>query len=184
MKFAVAAALAVTLALPAAAAEVSGVKIADTAKVGGNDLVFNGGAVRSKIIFKVYVASLYVPAKTTSLATVLKGPRRVQMNLMRTISAESLIEALNEGLKDNSSAAELDAVKTQVNQLQTIMKSFGEVKEGAVVTLDFADDTTSIGLNGAVRGTIAGADFNAALLRIWLGPKPIQADVKAAMLKG
>ena len=61
MKLAVAvlaATLAATLALPAAAAEVSGVKLADTAKVGGVDLVFNGGAVRSKVIFKVYVASL------------------------------------------------------------------------------------------------------------------------------
>ena len=183
MKLAVAA-LALTLALPAAAAEVSGVKIADTATVGGQALVWNGGAVRSKVIFKVYVASLYVPAKTKSLAEVLKGPRRVQMNLMRNVSGESLIEALNEGLKDNSTAAELAAVKAQVDQLQTIMKTFGEVKEGAVVTLDFVDDTTTIGLNGAPRGTIKGADFNAALLRIWLGPKPIQADVKAAMLKG
>jgi long-chain acyl-CoA synthetase len=177
-------ALALSVALPAAAAEVGGVKIADTASVGGTELVFNGGGVRTKVIFKVYAASLFVPAKTTALADVLKGPRRVQMNLLRTISADSLTEALSEGLKDNNSAAELAAVQPQIDQLMGIMKAFGEVKEGAVVTIDYAADTTTIGLNGKPRGTVAGSAFNAALMRIWLGSKPVQTDLKAAMLKG
>ncbi|HEY1101127.1 MAG TPA: chalcone isomerase family protein [Myxococcota bacterium] len=177
-------ALALSLSLPAAAAEVDGVKLADTATVGGQQLVFNGGGVRSKVIFKVYNASLYVPAKTTSLAEVVKGPRRVQMNLRRNVDAKSLIEALNDGIKDNSTAEQLAAIKPQLDQLTTIMTSLGDVKEGAVVTIDYANDTTTISLNGASKGTIAGADFNAALLRIWLGNKPVQADLKAAMLKG
>jgi long-chain acyl-CoA synthetase len=167
-KFALA--LALCVALPAAAAEVGGVKIADTASVGGTELVFNGGGVRTKVIFKVYAASLFVPAKTTSLAEVLKGPRRVQMNLLRTISADSLTEALSEGLKENNSAAELAAIQPQVDQLMG--------------TIDFAADTTTVGLNGKARGTIAGSAFNAALMRIWLGAKPVQSDLKAAMLKG
>ncbi len=177
-------AFALAVALPAAAAEIDGVKIADTATVGGQPLVFNGGGIRTKVIFKVYNVSLYVPAKTTSLATVLKGPRRVQMNLRRNVDAQSLIDALNEGIKDNSSAAELSAIQPQITQLTTIMKSLGDVKEGAVVTIDYADDITTIALNGAAKGTINGAAFNAALVRIWLGAKPVQNDVKAAMLKG
>ncbi len=177
-------ALALSVALPAAAAEVGGVKVPDTASVGGTELVFNGGGVRTKVIFKVYAASLYVAAKTTALADVLKGPRRVQMNLLRTISADSLTEALSEGLKDNNTAAELAAVQPQIDQLMGIMKAFGEVKEGAVVTIDYAADTTTINLNGKARGTITGSAFNAALMRVWLGAKPVQGDLKAAMLKG
>ena len=64
------------------------------------------------------------------------------------------------------------------------MKAFGEVKEGNVVTLDFVDDATVVGLNGAAKGTIPGEAFNRALTRIWLGDKPVQADLKKAMLGG
>ena len=64
------------------------------------------------------------------------------------------------------------------------MKAFGEVKEGNVVTLDFVDDGTAIGFNGAAKGAIPGEAFNRALTRIWLGEKPVQADLKKAMLGG
>ena len=169
----------------ALAADIGGVKLADKASVGGQELVLNGGAVRTKAIFKVYVGSLYVPAKAGDLAAVLaKGPRRIQMNLLRDLSADQLLEALNDGLKDNNSAAELAAVKAQSEQLSSIMKSFGEVKEGNVVTLDFVDGATVVTLNGAAKGTIPGEPFNRALTKIWLGDKPAQADLKKAMLGG
>jgi long-chain acyl-CoA synthetase len=65
-----------------------------------------------------------------------------------------------------------------------VMKGFGEVKEKDVVTLDFVDGGTRIGLNGAAKGTIPGDAFNRALTRIWLGENPAQADLKKAMLGG
>jgi long-chain acyl-CoA synthetase len=82
------------------------------------------------------------------------------MNLLRDLSADQLVDALNEGLRDNNSEAELAAVKAQQTQLATIMKAFGEVKEGNVVTLDFVDGGTAIGFNGAPKGTIPGEAFN------------------------
>ena len=167
------------------AAEIGGVKLADKAAVGGQELVLNGGAVRTKAIFKVYVGSLYLPAKASDLAGVLaKAPRRIQMNVLRDLSADQLLDALNDGLQDNSSAAELAAVKAQSDQLASIMKSFGEVKEGNVVTLDFVNDGTAIGFNGAAKGAIQGEAFNRALTRIWLGDKPAQPDLRKAMLGG
>ena len=179
------AAVAALLAAAALAAEIGGVKLPDKMSVGGQELVLNGGAVRTKAIFKVYVGSLYLPAKATDLSGVLtKGPRRIQMNLLRDLSADQLLDALNDGLKDNNSAAELAAVKAQTDQLASIMKSFGEVKEGNVVTLDFVDGATVVTLNGVAKGTIPGEPFNRALTKIWLGDKPAQADLKKAMLGG
>jgi long-chain acyl-CoA synthetase len=177
--------VAALFAATALAAEIGGLKLPDKASVGGQELVLNGGAVRTKAIFKVYVGSLYVPAKASDLTSVLaKAPRRIQMNLLRDLSADQLLDALNDGLKDNSSAAELAAVKAQSDQLASIMKSFGEVKEGNVVTLDYVDGGTVVTLNGAPKGTIPGEPFNRALTKIWLGDKPAQADLKKAMLGG
>ena len=167
------------------AAEVGGVKLADKVAVGGQDLVLNGAGIRTRVMFKVYVGSLYVPAKAADLAGVLaKGPRRIQMNLLRNLSADDLVGALVDGLNDNNPPAEMAAVKTQTDQLVSIMKAFKDVKEKDVVTLDFLDDGTRVGLNGADRGAIKGEAFNKALTRIWLGDKPVQGDLKKAMLGG
>jgi long-chain acyl-CoA synthetase len=177
------AAMAGLFASFALAAEVGGVKLDDKVAIGAQELVLNGAGVRTRVVFKVYVASLYLPQKATDIAGVLsKSPRRIQLNLLRTLSADQLVEALNEGLNENNTAAELAAVKPQVDQLATIMKSFKEVKEKDVITLDFVDGSTRIGLNGEAKGTIGGDAFNQALTRVWLGEKPVQADLKKSLL--
>ncbi len=63
--------LALCLSAPVLAAEVGGVKLDAKASVGGQELVLNGAGIRTKVFFKVYVASLYLPAKATDLAGVL-----------------------------------------------------------------------------------------------------------------
>ena len=69
-------------------------------------------------MFKVYVASLYLPQKAADLAGVLaKSPRRIQLNILRTLSGDQLVDALNEGLAENNTAAELAAVKPQVDSV-------------------------------------------------------------------
>jgi hypothetical protein len=167
----------------ALATEVGGVKLDDKVSMGAQELVLNGAGVRTRVVFKVYVASLYLPQKATELATVLsKSPRRIQLNLLRTLSADQLVDALNEGLAENNTAAELAAVKSQVDQLAMIMKSFKEVKEKEVITLDFVDGATRIGLNGEAKGSIGGDAFNQALTKVWLGDKPVQADLKKSLL--
>jgi hypothetical protein len=167
----------------ALAGEVAGVRLDDKVSVGAQELVLNGAGVRTRVVFKVYVASLYLPQKATELAAVLaKSPRRIQLNLLRTLAADQLVEALNEGLAENNTAAELGAVKSQVDALATIMKSFKEVKEKDVITLDFVDGATRIGLNGDAKGNIGGDAFNQALTKVWLGEKPVQADLKKSLL--
>jgi len=167
------------------ATEIGGVGLDDKTAVGGQELVLNGAGIRTRAIFKVYVASLYVPQKASDLQGVLsKSPRRIQLNLLRTLSADQLAEALNDGLVEANTPADLAAVKPQADQLLAIMRAFKEVKEKDVVTLDFVDGTTRVGWNGEAKGTIPGAAFNQALTKIWLGDKPVQADLKKALLGG
>jgi hypothetical protein len=176
---------ALVIAAGAFAVEVAGVKIDDKATVAGQELVLNGAGLRTKVFFKVYVASLYVPAKTGSAAAVLDGgSRRIQLNLMREVSADEFVGALVDGMKANNSPAEFAAVKAETDQFISIMKGAGAVKEKDVVTLDFVDGGTKVGLNGVAKGTIPGAAFNRALTKIWLGDQPVQADLKKALLGG
>jgi long-chain acyl-CoA synthetase len=178
-------AVALGLATTAAALEVAGVTLPEKSQVAGRELVLNGAGLRKRAIFKVYVGSLYLPQKAMAADAVLaQAPRRVRLDVLRDLSADQLIGALDEGLKANTTAAEYQSLATPLGEMAAIMKSFGQAKEGSVVTLDFIDGGTHIGLDGTERGTIAGEAFNAALTRIWVGEHPVQEDLKKAMLGG
>jgi long-chain acyl-CoA synthetase len=171
--------------IAAMAAEVGGVKLEDKMSVGGQELVLNGAGIRTKLMFKVYVGSLYVPAKANATAAVFaKAPRRVQLNMLRDVTSDQMQDALVEGVKQGNSATEAAAVQSQIDQLASIIKSLGPLKEGNVLAFDFVDGATKVSLNGAEKGSIPGEAFNKALLNAWLGDNPVQPDLKKAMLGG
>jgi chalcone isomerase-like protein len=170
----------------AQAVEIEGVKLEPTVQVGGATLQLNGAGVRTRAIFKVYVAGLYVPQKANSAATLLaqKGPRRVAITMLRNVDADTFSGALSEGLQKNLSDAQYVAFKTQIDALGASFKAAGEAKKGDVIHLEFAPDTgTRVVVNGKTQGSaIPGEDFYAALLRIWLGDKPVDADLKKGLV--
>jgi long-chain acyl-CoA synthetase len=169
----------------ALAAEVAGVRLDDRVSVGGKQLVLNGAGLRTRFLIKVYVGSLYVPQKaTTPLAVLELAPRRVQLNLLRDLTAQQFVDSLTEGLQDNNPPEDLRTLKPQTDELVRIMQAIGEAKEGSVIALDYVDGGTRITQDGTLRGTIPGEAFNKALFRIWLGDRPAQADLKKAMLGG
>ena len=167
-------------------AELEGVKLDPTAQVGGAALTLNGAGIRTRAIFKVYVAGLYVPAKSNSAAALLgqKGPRRVTITMLRNVDADTFAGALIEGLQKNHSDAQLASFKAQIDTLSANLKAAGEAKKGDVIHLDFTPDTgTRVVVNGKPQGNaIAGEEFYSAVLRIWLGDKPADADLKKGLL--
>jgi long-chain acyl-CoA synthetase len=168
------------------AAEVAGVRIDDKIQAGGQELVLNGAGLRTKFFIKVYVGALYVAQKTNSPAAILDNPapRRMVLRMLREMDADSLYGALDEGLRNNLTAAELAELKPQADQLGAIMKGIGTVKEGDGITIDFGAAGIEVGLNGKPRGKVEGAVFGRALLKVWLGDQPADASLKKALLGG
>jgi chalcone isomerase-like protein len=168
------------------AAEVAGVNVAESARVGGQELVLNGAGVRKRLVFKVYVAALYLPAKASSAAAIVDSaaPRRISMHLLREVDADSLVTALRDGIAANHSGSDMAALAPQVEQLATLMRALGTTKTGDVVGLDFSAAGVAVGFNGQPRGSVAGDAFAKALLRVWLGDKPVDAALKKALLGG
>ena len=171
---------------PAQAAEVGGIRIDEHAKLGSTDLVLNGAGIRTKLFFKVYVGALYLPKKTNSAAAVVdsKEPRRVVLHLLRDLDADALFGALLEGLRNNHGEADLARLKPDTDQFERLMRGIGNAKTGDVIGIDFSAEGISIAFNGQARGTVASEAFGRALLKVWLGDKPADGDLKRAMLGG
>jgi len=175
------------MAAQAYALEVAGVKLADKAQVGNASLQLNGAGIRTKFFIKVYVGALYLPQKQASAEAIIadEHERRVALHILRELSSEKLLGAFNEAIAANHSAAEMAALDAQLKLMAQIFDAVKEVKPGDVITLDYIPAVgTQIGVNGSERGTIAGAAFNRALLKIWLGSKPVQDDLKKGLLGG
>jgi hypothetical protein len=172
----------------AQAVEREGVKFEPAAQVGATALQLNGVGVRTRAIFKVYVAGLYVPQKASSASALLaqKGARRMAITMLRNVDADTFAGALAEGLQKNLSDAQFVAFKPQIDALNASFKAAGEAKKGDVIHLEFAPDAgTRVIVNGKPQGSpIAGEDFYGAVLRIWLGDKPVDDDLKKGLLGG
>lgn len=173
------------LSTQAQAAEVSWVKLPDTVYLGSRDLVLNGAGVRSKFFLDLYIAALYLTEKKSSAEAVLtdEGEKRVALHLLRDISADHLFSAFNKALTANHTPSELDALDASIKQFSAIFLAMKEVMKGDAITLDYqASRGTQVSVNGVLKGTIAGAAFNTALLKIWLGDKPAQDHLKLKLL--
>jgi hypothetical protein len=179
--------LLLTLSLPALAAlDVAGVKFDDKAKVGAGDMVLNGAGLRKRAFFKVYAIGLYLPQKAAGAADAInaKGGKRVAIVTLRELTAEQFVDALVEALKNNHDEAALKALQPKIDQFRSAMLSIGNSPEKSVVHLDWIPESgTRLSFNGTQKGAdIAGEDFYRALLRIWLGDKPVQDDLKEQLL--
>jgi hypothetical protein len=184
--------LLLLLSFPVAvyAAEVEGVKLEERVRVDGQELELNGFGLRTRaLFFKVYVGSLYLPEKSTSAAAALavKGPKRIQLTMVREADAEQFVESILHGLRANHSEAQLAQVQPQVDELMAMIRRIGTSQKGAVIVLDYAPslDGTTLLVDGKPAGKpMAGEEFFRTLMRIWLGDNPVQADLKEALLGG
>jgi hypothetical protein len=174
------------LAVTVGAADVSGVKLEDKTQVESRDLVLNGAGLRTRFrVVKVYVIGLYLPEKKTDASAVLAlaGPKRAAIHMLRDVDAHTFTDALVEGLKANHSEADYKALEPRVKELSDTMTQIGEAKNGMIIALDWTEGATRLVVNGKLTGKpIAGEDFYKALLRIWIGDKPVQDDLKKSLL--
>jgi len=171
-----------SLCFPLQAAEVSGVKLDEQASVAGSEVALVGAGLRTRLFFQVYVIGLYVSnLRADPLAQ--PGPKRVQIHMLRDVDAATFTEALADGIKANASEAETKALEPRVKQLSAIMAEVKEAKKGMRIALDWTGKQTQVLIDGKpAGGPIEGEDFYRALLRIWLGDKPVQDDLKKALL--
>jgi hypothetical protein len=177
--------LLMALALPVSAAEVAGVKIDDKASVARADLALRGAGLRKRLVFQVYAIGLYV-ADRKGDPIAQGGAKRVAIHMLRNVDADEFAKALVDGMRPNHDEATMKGLEPRIAQLNAIMAGIKEAKKGMAIALDWVPGTgTQVTIDGKAAGKpIEGEDFYRALLRIWVGDKPVQDDLKKALLGG
>ena len=160
---------------------VAGVKVADTVSVAGNSLLLNGVGIRKATFLriKVYVASLYVEQKDQDPETLISNNSTLllHMDFVRSVSAKKLRGAWSEGFE--KAPAYTASMKSKVDAFNAAMK---DVSEGDRIAILFKEESVELTMPGGAETEIEGAGFRKALLQIWLGPEPPNADLKDGML--
>jgi hypothetical protein len=178
-------ALLVAFALPLQAAEVAGVKFDAGVRVADTQLALTGAGLRQRFIFDVYAMGLYVRDARAD-PVMQPGAKRIAIHMLRNVDADTFAQALVDGMRPNHDEATMQALAPRIAELNALMAQMKEARKGMAITLDWLPGTgTQMTVNGKPGGApIAGEDFYRALLRIWLGPRPVQDDLKKALLGG
>jgi len=166
-----------------AAREIAGVAVPESVTLKNKALVLNGAGIRKKLFMKIYVCALYLTAKRTAASEILADPeaKRIVMSfLYKEVGVERQVEGWNKGFRDNNSGEELKGLQDRINLFNSL---FTTVRKGDVIRFDYMpEEGTQVWINDTLNGTVPGEDFFAALLKIWLGPKPAEANLKDALL--
>ena len=167
---------------PALGREIAGVSVPESVTIKNKVLVLNGAGIRKKFIIKVYVGSLYLTVKRSSASEILDDPgaKRIVMNFLYEVSADTLVEGWNKGFAENNSSQELLPLQDRIKQFNSY---FSTVLKGDIIRLDYLpEEGTQVWINDTLKGSVPGEGFSRALLKIWLGPNPPDVKLKEAML--
>lgn len=166
--------------------EIEGFRFDNTLRLGGADLVLNGVGVRRRFFVPVYVAALYVPARSSDAETLLsqRGPRRMSMKFVREVEAELFMTSLDVGMRKHYTPEQLAGWKDQWQTLTRVISTMVLARRADNVTWDYTPDEGARVMQNSVARvpSMRGEDFYNAVLRVWLGPQPADADLKKGLL--
>ncbi len=164
--------------------EIGEVTMPNSMKVGGEDLILNGGGIRKKaIVLKLYSGGLYLASKSSDANSIINADANMCMKLVITssfVSREAFTEAVTDGF-DASMDGDTSSLDKEIKQFMSFFSD-------EIVEEDKFDITYQTGKgvvvykNDTELGTVSGMAFKKALFGIWLGDDPADKKLKKGML--
>jgi hypothetical protein len=163
------------------AATIEGVTFPERHQIEDTTLHLNNvGLLRYRIFIKAYVAALYLGEGVRTEDVLADVPKRLELQYFWALAGPDFGKAADQLLSENVPAETLRDLRPRIERLHALYEN---VKPGDRYTLTYIPGRgTELALNGIRKDTIEGADFAAAYFAIWLGPKPLNAALKAQLL--
>ena len=152
-------------------------------QVGEHRLVLNGWGVRTKTFLQLYSAGLYLTQPSSNPAAIVSAnqPMAIRIEITsRFVSQEKLVTSLAEGFHA-ATDGNLAPIRRQIDQFRGCFKD--DITRGDVFDMVYIPTSgVVVNKNGQLKGVVPGADFKTALFKIWLSDKPVDENLKQAML--
>ena len=177
-------------AAPALALEVAGVNFQPQSLVAGNKLQLNGAGVRRQASTPLYIAGLYLEEKASTAegALLSKGAKQIRVVMLRDVNSRDFGALLSRGLVTTSNDDQLSNLIPEIMDLGTLIAERGKLQAGDSFVIDWTSTqgtTIRVTQRGSRKPAVevfAKPDVIGALMRIWLGDSPADAELKAALL--
>ena len=166
------------------AGNIEGVAIPDSVTINGQSLRLNGAGLREisllGVPIKLYVASLYTPARVQTLDEVLASPRPIEINFtfLKGVSQRIVESSWKNQFAHNATYTYSGFNKDQ----ETFISLLGNLDEKGKDTVLFLPGETRVFDQGNFMGTIHGTKFQRAFLSLLFGEKPISQKLKVQLL--
>ena len=163
---------------------ISDVTLPATLSAGGTNLVLNGGGTRVKMFMDIYVAGLYLTAKSNNGDAIVKSNDAAAVRLQITSSlatSERMADAVKEGFQ-KSTGGKTAPIQAKVDRFLKLFSQEPIVKTNVFELVYEPGTGVKVSKNGKLLDTIDGQDFKTALFGIWLGNDPVDKNLKAGML--
>ena len=167
---------------PAQAVDFEGFEFPNAIKIENEALVLNGLAVRKATIFniRVLVAALYLPEVSSDAEAILNssGRKQLQIRFLKNLRAKTIANTWTEQMMKNCTK-DCNLIMERSKELKGLLTDISD-KDLLIITFS----KTQITMNGSNQkgGTIEGAEFAQAFLRIWIGSNPLNEDLKKSLL--
>lgn len=165
------------------AAEVSGVSLPDTLKAGDTTLQYNGGGVRRKYFMDMYVCGLYLKEKSSNALQIARAdePMAIRLQIVsKLITSDRMEEATREGF-ENSTDGNTEPIQKEIDEFINVFRT--AISDRDIYDIVYVPGVgTEVIKNGKSQSVTKGLPLKRALFGIWLGEKPVQEDLKEAML--
>ncbi len=172
----------VLLAGPARAAERDGVVVADTIAFEGSTLPLNGLTLRTYSILSVpiYVAGLYLPARTHDAESVIASdqPKVLEFHFLHDVDAEAARKAWQEGFDDNCAKP----CNVRPEMIRTFLAGVTPIQKGDVSRLVFKGPHVAIFVNNRQVGVVDDRNFSVLLLQSFIGLHPPAERIKRELM--
>jgi hypothetical protein len=148
--------------------------------VDGFELRLNGMGLFKQSLVKVYVAGLYLeePTADGQAAIHTDEAKRLVLVMLRNVSREAFVQAVETGILRNSSAA----MPTLRARLDLLEQPLPALVKGNVLDFTYLPGAGTLVRYQGKEMTIPGKDFADALFSAWLGMKPANATLKRKLL--
>lgn len=179
-------------AKPAAAKEAPPkdlTKFPPTVAAPGGPLTLTGWGTRRRIGFQVYHVALYVQQKSANPADylTLARPARLVLHFARELENEQFTRILLAALKERVNMQDSPTMVDSMLKFSEVFSSVPLFKVGDEVTVTFTPGgRIEFAINGDGKGFTPLTELPLArgLLSIFIGAKPIDADLKRDILEG